>query len=1104
MHTKRLHRYLIFALFLTLHFAAVRAQQPLFQLLPAKQTGINFINTITEDEGQNVMSYEYFYNGGGVAVGDINNDGFEDLFFTSNMGSNKLYLNLGATKGQALKFKDITNSAGKGLEGRKDGWKTGVTMADVNGDGLLDIYICYSGKVADDKRKNQLFINQGNLQFLEQAAQYGLDNISYSTQAAFFDYDNDGDLDMMLLNHSVKKIDNMELAKAKQETDMLAGNKLFENQKNQFKEVTQKAGIHQYPLTFGLGMAIADVNQDGWQDIYVTNDYNESDYLYINNQDGTFSDVTQQYFRHLAQFSMGVDIADFNNDGLPDVMSLDMLPEDNQRQKLLQLQENYEAFELMMNQKLHKQYMRNMLQLNNGDGTFSEIAQFSGVSNTDWSWSPLLADFDNDGYKDLFVSNGYLRDYTNKDFLKYWGDYKVRRAVDKEPFLLMDLIRAMPSTKLANYIFKNNKDLTFSKMQEPWGLAQPAVSSGAVYADLDNDGDLDLVVNNINDPAFVYQNMQQEQAGNAWFQVKLKDNAANKNAVGAKVYIYTKGTQQYQEVNPNRGYLSCTPTRLHFGLGETTTIDSVKVIWPGGAVELLPNVKANQLLVIEKSGKANAKRLAAKTNAPVFQKQNGSIAYQHEGFNENDFKRQPLMLSMYSQTGPVLAKGDVNKDGLEDVFVSGDQNKQAKIWLQQKDGTFSELPGFAVGDENISAATSAIFFDANGDGFDDLYVAKGGYSMFEPNTISLQDEMYLNDGKGKLNLSVLSLPNLKSSSKSCVRAFDFDKDGDQDLFVGGRIIPGRYPETPVSYLLINDGKGNYKVKDSPFFKIGMVTDAQWADLDADGNVELIICGEMMAIKVFSFSNNDFTDNTLKFFKREESGFWSSLFIGDLDQDGKLDIVAGNMGLNTQIKASEKEPAELYYADFDKNGSIDPFFSFYVQGKSYPFVSRDELNDQIYPMRKKFPYYKDYANASITNVFSNEELSNATKLEATEMRSVCFLNRNGTFEKQPLPVQAQFAPVTMIASGDYNQDGKADLLLMGNKTDNRLKIGSMDANYGCLLAGDGKGGFAYIPQPLSGLSVTGDVKSCIQIDINKAPCLVVGAFNESLQFYKRTK
>jgi hypothetical protein len=1099
IRNRRLSCLLLF--FLTFQLSVVRSQ-PLFKLLNAKQTGIDFSNVINEDEKQNVMSYEYFYNGGGVAVGDLNNDGFDDIFLTSNMGSNKLYLNLGAEKGKQMKFRDITGSAGKEMEGRKGGWKTGVTMADVNGDGLLDIHICYSGKVEDEKRKNQLFINQGNLKFIDQAKEYGLDNVSYSTQAAFFDFDNDGDLDMMLLNHSVKKIDNMELAKFRQETDALAGNKLFENQKNHFVEVTQKSGIHQYPLTFGLGMAIADVNLDGWQDIYVTNDYNEPDYLYINNRNGTFTDVTKQYFRHLAQFSMGIDIADFNNDGLPDVMSLDMLPEDNQRQKLLQLQENYESFELMTNQDLHKQYMRNMLQLNNGDGTFSEIGQLAGVSNTDWSWSPLFADFDNDGYKDLFVSNGYLRDYTNKDFLKYWGDYKVRRMVDKEPFQLMDLIKAMPSTKLASYIFRNNQDLTFTKMQDVWGMEVPSISSGAVYADLDNDGDLDLVVSNINDPAFVYQNMGREQNGGTWLQLKLKEKSPNLNSVGAKVSVFSKGKLQYQELNPNRGYLSCMPLRLHFGLGKETTADSVQVVWPDGTEETIRQVKANQLLTIEKNDKKKPEENAMffEMNT-VFKKQQNSIAYIHEGFNENDFKRQPLMLSMYSQTGPIVAKGDVNKDGLDDIFVSGDQSKKAKIWLQNNNGSFAELPDFAVGDESISAATAATFFDANGDGFEDLYIAKGGYSMFEPNTISLQDEIYLSDGKGKLNLSVLSVPNVKASSKSCVRPFDFDKDGDADLFIGGRIIPGRYPEAPVSYLLMNDGKGNFSVKDSPFFKVGMVTDAQWADLNGDGNVELVICGEMMPVKVFSYNGKDFEDQTSKYFKNEESGMWASLKIEDLDGDGKPDLLAGNMGLNSQIKASKDQPAELYFADFDKNGSIDPFFCFYVKGESFPFVSRDELNDQIYPMRKKFPYYRDYANASIKEVFSAEDLGKATRLEARETRTVYFLNHGGQFEKQVLPVQAQFAPVTNMLVRDFNHDGKKDLLLLGNKTDNRLKLGSMDANYGCLLTGDGKGGFKYMDQPISGLSVTGDVKSAVDMTVNKERVIVIGAFNESLQFYE---
>lgn len=1090
-------------LLLTLHFTDVRAQNPLFRLLESKQTGIDFVNPISETENQNVMSYEYYYNGGGVAVGDINNDGFDDLFFTSNMGLNKLYLNLGA-KGEKMKFKDITASAGKGLEGRRGGWKTGVTMADVNGDGLTDIHICYSGKVKDEDRKNQLFINQGNLKFVEQAKEYGLDNISYSTQAAFFDYDNDADLDMMLLNHTTRKIDNMELAKFRTQTDELAGNKLFENQKNHFVEVTQKAGIHQYPLTFGLGIAIADVNQDGWQDIYVTNDYNEPDYLYINNHDGTFKDVTRQYFRHLAQFSMGIDIADFNNDGLPDIMSLDMLPEDNQRQKLLQLQENYESFELMVRQDLQKQYMRNMLQLNNGDGTFSEIAQFAGVSNTDWSWTPLFADFDNDGFKDLFVSNGYLRDYTNKDFLKYWGDYKIKRAVDKEPFQLMDLVKAMPSTALANYIFKNNRDLTFSKMQQPWGLEHASVSSGAVYADLDNDGDLDLVVNNINEPAFVYQNTSSEAKNQHWLQLKLKQSGANAGSVGARVYLKNKGALQYQEVNPNRGYLSCTPLRLHFGLGEAAAVDTVEILWPDGTNQIIGNVKGNQLLVVEKSGEKSGKQEQETISNALFQKQVPAIAYQHEGFSENDFKRQPLMLSMYSQTGPVVAKGDVNKDGLDDIFVSGDQNKQAKIWLQQKDGKFREMPGFAIGDENTSAISAAVFFDANSDGYDDLYIAKGGYSLFEPNTVSFQDEIYLSDGKGGLSLSVLSVPNLKASSKSCARPFDFDKDGDFDLFVGGRIIPGRYPEAPASFLLVNDGKGRFETRESPFFKIGMVTDAQWADLNSDGKPELVIAGEMMPVKVFTYNGKDFEDRTTDFFKNEESGFWNTIQIEDLDSDGKPDILAGNLGQNSQIKATEKEPAELYFADFDKNGSIDPFFNFYVQGKSYPFVSRDELNDQIYPMRKKFSFYRDYADATMAEIIPVAELDKAGKLEARELRTVCFMNRGGKFEKIAMPAGAQFAPVCMILTGDYNRDGQKDILLLGNKTDNRLKLGSMDANYGSLFTGDGKGGFRFVEQPDAGLSVAGDVKSAVQVNIGKQPFLVIGAFNEPLQFYKNSR
>lgn len=1095
-----------FCLFLTLFCFSftLNAQAPLFKLLDSKKTHVEFRNEIDENESLNVLAYEYFYNGGGVAVGDVNNDGLQDIFLTANLKTNKLYLNLGS-----LTFKDITKEAASELAGRSGGWKTGVSMADVNGDGWLDIYVCYSGKVDNDKRRNQLFINQGTkedgtVRFVEKAKDYGLDDPGYSTQAAFFDYDRDGDLDMFLLNHNVRKFDNMELARLHNETDEFAGNKLFENQNGHFTDVSKKAGINQFPLTFGLGMAVADVNQDGWLDVYVTNDYNEPDYLYINQKNGTFRDQTQPYFRHLAHFSMGVDIADYNNDGLPDVMSLDMLPEDNRRQKLLQLQENYESFELMQQQGLYRQYMRNMLQLNNGNGTFSEIAQVAGVSNTDWSWAPLLADFDNDGYKDLFITNGYLRDYTNKDFLKYWGDYKVKKAVNREPVQLMDLVRAMPSTKLANYIFRNNHDLTFTNTQQLWGMETPSISNGAAYADLDNDGDLELIVNNINDPASIYQNMSREQSGNAYVQLKLAPAQANRTAIGTKVIVYAQGNRQYQELAPVRGYLSSQPYVLHFGLGKATVVDSMAVIWPDQSRQTLANIPVNQQVVIQqaaaKSGPVS--ELALSNRKPIFTKATTAFTYTHEGYVENDFKRQPLMLWMYSHTGPVIAKGDVNKDGLDDIFIGGDQKKTGTVLRQQKNGTFKPIDGLVIGDEATSAVSAAVFFDANGDGFNDLYIAKGGYSLFEPNTESLQDELYLNNGQGSLALAKGALPDMKASSKSCVRPFDYDGDGDLDLFVGGRVIPGRYPQAPRSYLLENTGKGQFRAVDAPFSLVGMVTDAQWADLDADGRVELVVCGEFMPIKVYQYTSTGFVDQTAQYFQESENGFWFSLTIADLNADGRKDIVAGNLGTNSQIRCSKQEPAELIYADVDNNGSIDPFFCFPVQGVTYPFVSRDELNDQIYAMRKKFAYYKDYANAKIADILSPDELAKTQKLTVTEQQSVCYLSSKGRFEKHSLPLQAQFAPVTTILTDDFDRNGTTDLLLFGNKSDNRLKLGSMDANYGCLLSGDGTGNFSYVNQADSGLSVVGDSKSVIWVNTQQQPLLMVGALNQPIQVYKK--
>jgi hypothetical protein len=1104
-----------FALLLALGLAlTAHAQTPTrFRLLPASQTRVAFANTIDETEKLNVLAYEYFFNGGGVAIGDFNNDGLEDVFLTANMKPNRLYLNTGN-----LTFRDITDAASPALGGRAGGWKTGVSVADVNNDGWLDLYVCYSGKGDEAGRRNQLFINQGAtagkgapVRFVEQAADYGLDDPGYATQAVFFDFDRDGDLDCFLLNHNVKKYDNLELARLHRETDPLAGNKLFENRDGRFVNVSAGAGIHQYPLTFGLGVVVADVNLDGWPDLYVTNDYNEPDYLYVNQRNGSFRDETQRHFRHLPQFSMGVDIADYNNDGLPDVMSLDMLPEDNRRQKLLQLQENYESFELMQQQGLGRQYMRNMLQLNNGDGTFSEIAQLAGVSNTDWSWSPLLADYDNDGHKDLFVTNGYLRDYTNKDFLRYWGDYKLRKAVDREPVQLMDLVRAMPATKIPNYIFRNNGDLTFRNQQRAWGFATPSVSGGAAYADLDNDGDLDLVVNNLNAPAFVYQNLTREQEGTAYLQLRLVPRRGHRQALGTSVRVYAGGTMQYLEHYPVRGYLSTQSWVLHIGLGgiplgTAARADSVVLTWPDGSVQRLRGVPVNQRLVVEQPEGVPAATVPGTPVAaakPVFRRAMLRLPYAHEPLAENDFKRQPLLLWMYSHAGPVLAKGDVNRDGRDDLFISGDAQKPGTVWVQGIDGAFTPMDDLSIGDEATSTVAAALFFDANGDGFDDLYVAKGGYALHEPNTPALQDELYLNDGRGHLRRAPDALPDLTASSKACVRAADYDGDGDLDLFVGGRVVPGRYPETPRSYLLTNDGRGTFRPTEVPFAEVGLVTDAQWADLTGDGRPDLVLCGEFLPVTIYANTPTGFVDRTADLLPGAEPGFWHSLALADLNGDGKLDLVAGNLGLNSQLRFSKNEPAELLYADFDDNGSVDPFFCFPIQGTLYPFVSRDELNDQIYAMRRRFAYYRDYADATAERIFTPAELGKARRRTVTEARTLCYLSEGGRYVRRELPLQAQFAPVTVPLCGDFTGDGKPDLLLLGNQSDNRLKLGSMDANYGCLLAGDGQGNFTYVPQPAAGLSVVGDVKAALAITIQSVPHWLIGSFNQPLQLYTRT-
>lgn len=1046
------------------------AQTPaLFTLLYPTKTNINFQNTLKEGLNTNILMYEYFYNGAGVAAGDFNGDDLDDLYFTANLTENKLYLNNGE-----FNFQDVTKISG--TAGRPGPWKTGVTVVDINADGKLDIYLCYSGSLPPQKRVNQLFVNQGNTEsgvptFKEEATKYGLDSPGFSNQAYFFDADLDGDLDMLLLNHNPKNLpilNEASTAEFMKTDDPEKGLRFYENDNGFYTDRTVGSGINGSALSYGLGLGISDFNTDGWPDFYVSNDYSVPDYIYINQKNGKFKNEINDAVGHTSQFSMGNDVADINNDGQIDVFTLDMLPEDNRRQKLLLAPDNFNKFDLNVRSGFYYQYMRNMLQLNNGNGTFSEVGQLSGVSNTDWSWTALLADYDNDGWKDLFVTNGYFRDYTNLDFIKYMDDFvKEKGRLQRDDVL--EIISHMPSSNVGNYIFKNHRGDTFQNKTKDWGLGEASNSNGAVYADLDNDGDLDLVVNNINKAAFVFRN----ETANNYLKVKLKGSEKNPLGIGAKLSFEIGAEIMTLEQNLGRGYLSSISPVLNLGLGKSKMVDKLTIKWGTGEIQVLNNLEANQTLSLNIVN-ASLREEAFSKGFVVFEEIPSPLNHKHKSIKYRDFDRQPLLIHEQSFTGPVMKEFDIDKNGIQDIFIGGSLGEHAVVFLQNKEGKFEKkvLPEFVSGED-----TDAAFFDANGDGFVDILVSRGGYHQLKADDKALADRLYLNDGKANFSITKASFNN---KSSSCLAANDVNGDGITDVFVGGGVLPGRYPEYTPSYFLISDGKGGFKTLNDPLLaNLGLVKTAKWLDLDADGSDELILAGEWMSIKMFKNSNGKLSDVSDVFLDKTYKGWWNTFEAKDLNGDGKPDLVFGNEGLNTQFRASEEEPLELYSKDFDGNGIVDPLFCFYIQGKSYPYITRDELLNQLPKFRPNFTSYSSFSEVGMDKLFPASELKTANYFKAEHMSTTLFLSQpDGKYKVAKLPKEAQYAPIFSIGIEDFDGDGDNDLLLFGNNSHSKLRLGKSDANYGLLLKGNGKGTFQTVPQAISGFNVKGDVRTSV--------------------------